>query len=136
MSRHARRAESRGHLLIEAMVGGAVLLLAIGGISSALTASSESLARATLDQQALDEAQARVEWLRAQPLTSPAWLVTSTPASGFVPSHPDWRWQIDVAEVNDTFVSGAAMVLKYRKATVTVRYGAPQREVSLETLKW
>jgi len=134
-----RASSRRGHLMMEAMVGGTVVLMAVGGISSALLAGSAQVSRATRDQQAQQEALERLEWLRIQPVTAPIWQVAMPAASGAVPNHPTWTWQIVITPIVDAQVGGpVTLPLNYRKATVTITYGtaaAPQTLV-METLKW
>jgi len=135
----SRKSSSRGHMMLEALVGGVVVLTAVGGVGSAFLASSTSISLATRDQQAQQEAMERVEWLRLQPKTAAIWQVASPAANGVVPNHPGWKWTIQIADINDTLVGAPSPgALTYKKATVTINYnqGTNPKVLSVETLKW
>lgn len=135
----ARRRMTRGHLLLEAVAGGVVLLLAIAAISTALSASSTSMSRANINQQAEQEALAKIEALRAAPLTSTAWAVGTT-SGNLTGAHANWTWQIQITPISDALDAGInPPTLTYRKAVVTITYGSgdvQNQKLALETFKW
>lgn len=122
------RRESRGHLLLEALVASAILGIAVAGVLGASSAAHESIGRAASDQEALAFARGLVEVQQAAPKNRPEWLPGAR--EGTVPGHPDWRWSVVVAEVRDAGADGLA----YRRATVSLAYR--RKTLVLEALRW
>ena len=115
----ARRLSS-GHILMEAMVSGAILLWALAGVVAALLAGARLLGTATMDRAATDAVTAQVERLRALPSSNAAWAAGIT--NGPVAGHPGWVLQTTVTDVVDVN-TGLPVPLGYKRAEVTVTYG-------------
>lgn len=113
-------ANRRGHILVEAMVSGAILLWALAGLTAGLLAGAKLLGTATRDHAATDVVVGEVERLRALPATSGAWVAGTTDAS--VPGHPSWELVTEVYDHWDT--DAGTLVPRYKRAVVTVNYGA------------
>lgn len=129
--RRARRRQA-GHLLVEALAGGALLLVALTALVSGDVASRRLLTQSIELLELERAATERLEYLRAQPSEAPAW---QEPSSGPVPGHPDWTWTIIPAPVEDSNVGGALTSFRYLRATVTLE--APDgRAVEREALRW
>lgn len=134
MSVRARRSQrSRaGHLLVEALVGGVLLSLTLAAIASGEVAARGSLARG-IEELELERAVAeRLEYLRAQPSNSPAWMA---PSGGPVPGHPEWAWSITPEFVEDRNVREGFSSFRYLRATVTLTAG-DGRTVVRQVLRW
>ena len=116
----ARRAAS-GHVLVEAMASGAILLWALAGLVAGLLAGARLLSTAAADRAATDVVTAQVERLRSLAPASTAWAAGSTDAG--VPGHPGWDLRTTVVDVLDVD-AGVPVPLGYKRAVVTVSYGA------------
>lgn len=136
MTAGPRRARDRGHLLVEAMVGCAIVGIALTSVLGAGDAFSRDINRAGVDARAMMLARERLDVLRAAPRSSTLWNVGTD--SGTYPSPvetPPWTWQVDVTEPGDSLVAGpVAPPLVYRQAVVRVSYRG--RTVQLEAYKW
>jgi type II secretory pathway pseudopilin PulG len=148
----------RGHMLIEAMVGGAILAVTVATLFTGLTQSSSSTARALRSQQVLEYAQAQYDRLKDRSIDSLDWTVPVPPAPATVPC-PDvwppstpvnpaliympnskWRCTLTVTRQDDTMAQPPLVARPaYRTATITVSYGQdpaqPEITVQLELLK-
>lgn len=130
--RNQRRA--RGYVLIEALVGGAVLMLALGGVMAGLAEANGHVARAVADQTRAQLLVEQTERLRALKLADPMWTpgtklctITGVPST--------WNCQINVVMVTDNDIGGAAGAQTYRRALVTITTGANSSK-SMAVLKW
>jgi Tfp pilus assembly protein PilV len=139
MSDRSQKCE-RGYALIEAMVGGAVLMVALGSVLSGLLAANEHVTRAVVDQGMTQHLVDQMEQIRALPISDAMWdpavpqkgcLLSALPKSKLPEG---WTCQVSVVEVDDTAVGGAAGTLKYRRATVTLSFA--QRSQTMVVLKW
>jgi hypothetical protein len=116
--RHAT-SDGGGHVLVEAMVSGAVFLWALGGLAAALIAGARLVGDAMADEDATELVAAEVERLRSLPVTHPAWSAGASDAG--VAGHPGWEviWQVsDVTDLD----AGTAGPLSYKHAVITMRY--------------
>ena len=121
-----------GHLLVEALAGGVLLSLTLAALVSGDVASRRRLEQSIESLELERAATERLEYLRSQPSNAPAWLAPST---GPVPGHPEWRWTLTPAPVEDGDVRGALTSLRYLRATVTIQ--TPDgRTVVREALRW
>lgn len=119
----------RGHLLVEAMAASAIALLVGAIMLSGLAQSSQQISVAVADQKAAYLGVARLEQLRASPLTSAAWTVGTTTTT----PEPGYSVTTVVSAVSDA-VAGAG-TLSYRRAQVTVAYKGT-RQYQVETFAW
>lgn len=136
MSRRPR--SDRGHLLVDALVAAAVLLIGLASVLGAAASHQHDLAAAGADQHAWQLLHERYELQRAAPLTSADWAVTAVagPRTGTyaVAGEPDWTWTVAVSQVTDANLSGPYQPLSYRLAVVSLTYRG--RTISLEATKW
>jgi Tfp pilus assembly protein PilV len=127
----------RGYALIEAMVGGVVLMMALASVLGGMTAASAHVTRAVVDQRILHALVDQTERLRALPTTHAKWatgtqscLQLETPSEW--PS--EWACQITVSSVADPFLVGTStMTVNYKRAQVTITFAG--RAQSLAVLK-
>jgi hypothetical protein len=126
------RRGARGHLLLEALAGGAIVLLVLAGLASSEMASRRVLDRGIDDVELARAATERLEFLRAQPPTSPAW---TTPSAGAVVGRPGWTWSIAPDAFVDTAAVGLTAAPSLRRARVTITAG-DGRAVTVEALRW
>lgn len=132
MSLRRSRRRQAGHLLVEALAGGALLLLALTALVSGDVASRRLLTQSIESLELERAATERLEYLRAQPTNAPAWR---EPSRGPVPGHPEWTWTITPALVEDGNVRGALTSFRYLRATLTVE--TPEgRTVQRQALRW
>jgi Tfp pilus assembly protein PilV len=126
---------ARGYVLIEALVGGAVLMLALGGVMAGLAEANGHVARAVADQNRTQLLVEQAERLRALPLSNAQWTPgTHKPCiSAELPG--TWTCQLDVVTVTDNDIGGAAGPLTYRRAVVTITTGSNTSR-SMAVLKW
>lgn len=129
--RRGKRARA-GHLLLEALTGGSIILLVLAGLASSEIASRRILDRGIDDVELARAATERLELLRAEPPTSPAWMA---PSSGPVPGRPGWTWSIAPDVFVDVAVSGLSAPPSMRRARVTVT-AEDGRAVTVEALRW
>lgn len=122
----------RGHVLVEALAGGVVIVLVLGGLASSEIAARRLLDRGIDDVEMARAASERLEFLRAEPSTSAAW---TAPSNGTVTGHPGWTWKVEPAGITDSAVSGAVTSLPFRRARVTIT-GADGRTLTVEELRW
>jgi hypothetical protein len=121
-----------GHLLVEALAGGALLSLTLAALMSGEVASRRRLSQSIEDLELERAATERLEYLRSLPLGAPAWRA---PSSGPVLGHPEWVWTITPEPVEDGNVRGALTSFRYLRATVTLM--TPEgRTVVREALRW
>lgn len=121
----------RGHVLMEALVAGAVVLVAISGIATATVQAARDSAIARDDQEAWSLAEAQLEQLQALSLTAAAWTVGVTgPAA--IAGHPNWTLTLTITDVADPSTAGVTL----RRARVDIDYRASTRQVQLETARW
>jgi Tfp pilus assembly protein PilV len=121
-------------VLIEALVGGAVLMLALGGVMAGLAEANGHVARAVADQTRAQLLVDQTERLRALKLSDPVWApgaknctITGVPST--------WICQINVVLVTDNDIGGAAGPQTYRRALVTITTGAGS-SMAMAVLKW
>lgn len=125
------RRGTRGHLLLEALAGGAIVLLVLAGLASSEMASRRVLDRGIDDVELARAATERLEFLRAQPPTSPAW---TAPSAGGVAGRPGWTWSIAPDAFVDT-AAGLTAAPSLRRARVTIT-AVDGRTVTVEALRW
>lgn len=121
----------RGHLLLEALVAGAVFLTAVGGLVGGLVVASRQIASASFDQQGLLIARGQIDQLQGRLISHPSWNVGVTGPTA-VPAPAGLKLTTTVTAVTE--VTGPVRI-NYRRAVVQVvdRSG---RVSSLETLRW
>jgi hypothetical protein len=122
----------RGHVLVEALAGGAVIALVLAGLASSEINARRLLDRSIDDVEMARAASERLEFLRAEPSTSASWTVAS---NGAVTGHPGWSWKIEPAAFTDSAVSGVVTSLPIRRARVTIT-GVDGRTLTVEELRW
>ncbi len=132
MRRWRSRRSRAGHLLVEALAGGVVLSLTLAALASGEVASRRSLVRGIEDLEMERAATERLEFLRAQPPSSPVWTAQS---KGTVQGHPEWAWTITPELVEDPNVRMGFSSFHYVRAKVTVTAG-DGRAVVREVLRW
>lgn len=132
MSRWRSRRSRAGHLLVEALAGGVVLSLTLAALASGEVASRRSLARSIDDVEMERAADERLEFLRAQPPSSPVWTTLS---NGTVQGHPEWTWTIVPEFVEDPNVRMGFSSFHYVRAKVTISAG-DDRTVLRELVRW
>lgn len=137
----------RGHMLIEAMIGGAVLALTVATVLTGITQASSQVGQALNSQQALELAQVQYDRLRRLPVTHADWAVSPPAPPNPVPLCPgavmpdaSWTCTLLITERTDDIdplLPGAAPV--FRTARIRVTYTPPDggRVISttLELLK-
>jgi Tfp pilus assembly protein PilV len=131
MSVQSRRSE-RGYALIEAMVGGAVLMVALGSVFSGMLAAREHVARSLVDQHMTQHLVYEAERVRSAALNKEPWATVGNNKACFLkpatlpegpPELPEGvRCHIDVTSVTDTAVGGAAGPLTYKRAVITLTF--------------
>jgi hypothetical protein len=126
------RRSRTGHVLVEALIGGVVLSLAIAAIASGELASRESLLRDIHELELLRVASERVEYLRSLPSTAPAWTASS---SGPVPGHPGWTWTITPERVEDPHIHGTPAPVRYLRAKIVITV-SEHHHLKREVLRW
>jgi hypothetical protein len=129
--RRARRG-AVGHVLVEALVGGSVILLVLAGLSSGEIASRRLLDRGIHDVELARAAAERVEFLRSQPRTAPAWAGMTT---GPVAGHPGWTWRIEPEAHTDGAIGGLTQPVVFRRAVVTIT-AADGRLLQMRAMQW
>jgi hypothetical protein len=132
MSPQRSRRGQAGHLLVEALVGGAVLSLTIAALASGELAARRSLWRDLEELEMVRAATERIEYLRSQPVGAPAWTV---PSSGPVPGHPEWTWTITPELVEDPHVYGVSTPVRYLRARVVIT-ASERHSLEREVLRW
>jgi len=121
----------RGHLLLEALAAGALVLLAITAVASGVVQAARDGAIAREDQAAWRLAANELERLRALPLGAPAWAAGVTgPVAP--PGHPDWSLTVTVSDVADPSLAGVS----HKRAQVNVTWRNGARQADVETLRW
>lgn len=134
-----KRSGARGYALVEAMVGGAVLMMALASVLGGLSAASGHVTRAVVEQRILHALVDQTERLRALPATDPKWTPDPNPKACLPLETPsewpsEWTCSITVSAQPDTFtVGGASMTVNYKSARVTITFA--QRSQSLVVLK-
>ncbi|HLM47862.1 MAG TPA: hypothetical protein VK458_28620 [Myxococcaceae bacterium] len=129
MSVQSQRSE-RGYALIEAMVGGAVLMVALGSVLSGMLAAREHVARSVVDQHMTQHLVHQAERIRALP---PSHLLFDTSMIPLVnprgcllePGEElpvGMTCGIFVFPDTDTAVGGAAGPLTYKRAVVKMTF--------------
>lgn len=126
--------QARGYVLIEALVGGAVLMLALGGVMAGLAEANGHVARAVADQTQVQLLVDQTERLRALPITHAVWA-PGTKACTLTGLPGTWTCQLVVATVTDNDIGGAAGAQTYRRALITITTGANTSK-SMAVLKW
>lgn len=139
---NARRAE-RGHVLVEVMVSGAVLLFALTGVTAALVQGSHHANVAAHDGMAMALAEQQADQLRAQPLASWPAAAPPTPPACSVTLPASWSCTVAYSGwVADTWGAGAPAGVfagALNTATVTVTFpdgSSGQRTVSVSAARW
>ena len=123
------RSRARGYALIEAMVGGAVMMVALGSVLSGMLAAREHVARSVVDQSMTQHLVHQAERIRALP-SSHALFNTSSPLVNpraclleTGEELPDgMRCDIFVFPDTDTAVGGAAGTLSYTRVLVKLTF--------------
>jgi Tfp pilus assembly protein PilV len=119
---------------MEAMVSGAVLLIALASVLGAIAAAQRSLGVAEADQHAWQLLRERYELQRAARLTDSDWAVGTRTGTHPLPTEQTpWTWSVVVSQVSDAAVSGVGP-LSYRQAVVSLTYRG--RTISLEAVRW
>jgi Tfp pilus assembly protein PilV len=130
--KNARR--ERGYALIEAMVGGAVLMIALGSVLGGLIQANGHVARATADQYLTQFLVDQTERLRALPVSDALWATAGTGKACITMGLPStWTCKVDVYNDSDA-MGGAAGTVAYKRAVVTVTSRTTSQ--SLAVLKW
>jgi Tfp pilus assembly protein PilV len=128
----------RGYALIEAMLGGAVLMIALGSVLGGLVQANGHVARATADQNLTQYLVDQTERLRALPVSDPLWAAPALGKPCIVMGLPaTWTCKVDVYDDTDTDMGGAtgpAGSVRYKRAVVTVT--SRTSSLSLSVLKW
>jgi hypothetical protein len=121
-----------GHVLLESLVGGAVIVLVLAGLASGEIASRRILDRGIDDVELARAAAERLEFLRSQARTSPAW---TGPTTGPVTGHPGWTWLIEPAAHSDSDIGGLPQPVEFLRANVTIT-AVDGRTLQVEALRW
>jgi Tfp pilus assembly protein PilV len=122
---------ARGHLLMEGLISGALMLIAITGVATGIVQAARDSAIAREDQEAFRLASNELERLRAQPLAAAAWAAGVTgPVAP--PGHPDWTLTVTISDVADPSLAGVA----HKRAQVNVTWRSGTRQANVETLRW
>lgn len=129
-----RRRSERGYVLAEALVGGAVLMLALVSVLSGLSQANGHVARAVSDQGLMQALTDQTERLRALPISDTRW--DAGLAKPCLPSSlpPELTCRLDIYAETDNAFGGAAVPVPYRRAVVTLR--SANAVHSLAVLKW
>jgi len=128
MSVQSQRSE-RGYALIEAMVGGAVLMVALGSVLSGMLAAREHVARSVVDQHMTQHLVHQAERIRALP-PGHTLLITSSPLVNpracLLETGEEFpkgmTCDVFVFPDTDTAVGGAAGPLSYKRAVVKMTF--------------
>ncbi|HEY0096895.1 MAG TPA: hypothetical protein VGB96_21385 [Archangium sp.] len=137
MSVQSRRSE-RGYALIEAMVGGAVLMVALGSVFSGMLTAREHVTRSVVDQHMTQHLVHQAERIRALPpghaLFNTSMIPVTNPracqlATGELPE--GWTCGISVFPVTDTAVGGAAGPLTYKRVVVTLTFAGRSQSTTV-----
>jgi hypothetical protein len=124
----------RGHALVEVMIGGAILVWAMSGLTAGLTDAITDVGVAGDQQQASLWLQQKVEELQATPLTQ--WAANcgasyQTQDLG-LGTHPKWlrvtSWNPPAADAYSfpTPAPGLSTSATFFSATVMISYGNPR----------
>ncbi len=124
------RSSERGYALIEAMVGGAVMMVALGSVLSGMLAAREHVARSVVDQSMTQHLVHQAERIRALPASHALFNTSMSPLTNPRPcllepgeKLPDgMRCDIFVFPDTDTAVGGAAGPLSYKRALVKLTF--------------
>jgi len=127
-----RRGRS-GHLLIEALIAGAVLAIALTGVLAGSSKAERDLGEANADQQAILLAQEMLEAQRIKPVNSADWAPRVASGSFTRPQEASWPWTLTVTVAADAAMGAVGPVMIHR-AVMVVSYRT--RSVTLETIKW
>ena len=127
-----RRGRS-GHLLIEALIAGAVLAIALTGVLAGSSKAERDLGEANADQQAILLAQEMLEAQRIKPVNSADWAPRVASGSFTRPQEASWPWTLTVTVAADAAMGAVGPVMIHR-AVMVVSYRT--RSVTLETSKW
>jgi Tfp pilus assembly protein PilV len=132
-TRHGRR--QRGYALAEAMVGGVVLMFALGGVMAGFSQARGHVTRAMLDREAAQLGVAVIEQLRARKYGDTLWNVGSRTC---VPNIPHLvvpnNWTCDITVALHTEFASSTVRRQYLIARVRVGYRG--RSWTMETLRW
>jgi Tfp pilus assembly protein PilV len=124
----------RGYALIEAMVGGAVLMIALGGVLGGLIQANGHVARATSDQHLTQFLVDQTERLRVLPVTDALWSTAGLGKACIAMGLPStWTCKVDVYDESEAMGMAAGTVV-YKRAVVTVTSRTTSQ--SLAVLKW
>jgi hypothetical protein len=117
---------------MEALAAGVLLSLAIAALASGEIASRRTLLRSVDELEMERTATELLEYLRAQPSSSPAWTASS---GGEVPGRPGWVWTITPELVEDRDVRVGFPSFRYLRARIllTTQDG---RTLQREALRW
>ena len=128
---------ARGYALVEAMVGGAVLMMALASVLGGLSAASGHVTRAVVEQRIQQALVDQTERLRALPTTDAKWAVGTKACFQLEkPSEwpTEWACSITVSAQPDTFtVGGSSLTVNSKRARVTITFA--QRSQSLAVLR-
>jgi uncharacterized membrane protein len=140
MSVQSRRSE-RGYALIEAMVGGAVLMVALGSVLAGLGSAREHVTRSVVDQRITQQLMDQAERIRALSRNDEPWKTLGIDKDACLGKHtdpekstipPEWKCHISVFEDTDTAVGGpVAGPLKYRRAVITLTFANRSQSVTV-----
>lgn len=134
MSGQSRKSE-RGYALIEAMVGGAVLMVALGSVLTGLSAAREHVTRSVVDQLITQQLVDQAERIRALPRSHAMWNTLGVDKACLAADIPsEWTCRVSVFSDTDTAMGGAAGPQTYRRAVITLTFA--QRSQSVAVLKW
>jgi Tfp pilus assembly protein PilV len=125
----------RGYALIEAMVGGAILMIALGSVLGGLIQANGHVARAVADQHLTQFLVDQTERLRALPVSDATWATAGLGKACIAMGLPStWTCTLDVYDETDSAMGGAAGPVAYKRAVVTVTSRTTSQ--SLAVLKW
>src|SRR6185312_1739013 len=116
-----------GHVLVEVMLSGAILLFATAGIISALSTASQHVSTAEHDEQAWAVLTARLDSIRAGPTASWLAAVGTTVTPACPPSFPIGNCKLTLsysALLTDSYSAFPATVTspQYIEVTASVSY--------------
>jgi hypothetical protein len=139
MSVQSRRSE-RGYALIEAMVGGAVLMVALGSVLAGMGTAREHVTRAVVDQLITQQLMDQAERIRALSVNDEPWKTLGLNKDACLGKDLDekkstipkeWKCDISVFQDTDNASGGPAGPLKYRRAVVTITFAKRSQSVTV-----
>lgn len=121
-------ARRRGHILMETLVAGALMLVAITATTNALVQASRDAAIARDDQRAFALAEAQLEQLRALPLSHARWAAGVTGPTALTTA--GWTQTITITNTPDPGLAGVTL------KQVVVQIDHQGRTARVESMRW